>query len=138
MGYGAEDCGNGSVVAAFPYSSRRRRSCALREDDVRGVRRRNMLGALIAELWRVDTGEEVLSGAEKDRGNGQVHFVDEPGPQVLLNGRDASADPNVFAARRFGCALQCCLDSVTKWKVVPPCMLMGSRGWWVSTKTGVW
>jgi len=97
-----------------------------------------MFRAAVAEGGCVDTAEKVLSGSEQHGRNGQVHFVDEPGPQVLLNGRDASADPNVFAARRFGCALQCCLDSVTKWKVVPPCMLMGSRGWWVSTKTGVW
>ena len=28
--------------------------------------------------------------------------------------------------------------SVTKWKVVPPAISTGSRGWWVSTNTGVW
>jgi hypothetical protein len=28
--------------------------------------------------------------------------------------------------------------SVTKWNVVPPSMTSGSRGWWVSTKTGAW
>ena len=30
------------------------------------------------------------------------------------------------------------MPSVTKWNVVPPCIAIGSRGWWVSTKTGWW
>jgi len=30
------------------------------------------------------------------------------------------------------------IPSVTKVKVVPPSISRGSRGWWVSTKTGVW
>ena len=30
------------------------------------------------------------------------------------------------------------MPSVTKVKVVPPCMVSGSRGWWVSTNTGAW
>src|SRR5918996_986760 len=30
------------------------------------------------------------------------------------------------------------MPSVTKWKVVPPCISSDSRGWWVSTKTGTW
>ena len=28
------------------------------------------------------------------------------------------------------------LPSVTKWKVVPPAISIGSRAWWVSTNTG--
>ena len=30
------------------------------------------------------------------------------------------------------------MPPVTKWKLVPPCMVMGSRGWCVSTNTGTW
>ena len=30
------------------------------------------------------------------------------------------------------------MPSVTKWKVVPPCISIGSRGWCVSTNTGWW
>src|SRR2546430_15900157 len=30
------------------------------------------------------------------------------------------------------------MPSVTKWKVVPPFMVIDVRGWLVSTKTGVW
>ena len=30
------------------------------------------------------------------------------------------------------------MPSATKWKVVPPAMTTGSRGWWVSTKTSWW
>ena len=30
------------------------------------------------------------------------------------------------------------MPSVTKWKVVPPSISSGARGWWVSTNTGTW
>lgn len=30
------------------------------------------------------------------------------------------------------------MPSVTKWNVVPPCISIEARGWWVSTNTGRW
>ncbi len=30
------------------------------------------------------------------------------------------------------------MPSVTKWNVVPPFIGIDSRGWWVSTNTGLW
>ena len=30
------------------------------------------------------------------------------------------------------------MPSSTKWNVVPPCIVMDGRGWWVSTNTGWW
>ena len=30
------------------------------------------------------------------------------------------------------------MPSVTKWKTVPPSIVIGSRGWWLSTKMGTW
>ena len=30
------------------------------------------------------------------------------------------------------------MPSVTKWNVVPPCILIGARAWWVSTNTAQW
>ena len=47
---------------------------------MRGVRRRNMLAALIAELWKIETGEEVFAAAEEDRRDGEMHLVDQAQP----------------------------------------------------------
>ena len=47
---------------------------------------------------------------------------------------DTSCSP---AAAR-ACSSADSIPSVTKLKVVPPCIGIGSRAWWVSTKTGAW
>ncbi len=69
-----------------------------------------------------------------------MHLVDEAGPQVLADRRDAAADPHVLAPRAASRARSSAawMPSVTKWKVVPPSISIGARAWWVSTKTGTW
>jgi hypothetical protein len=71
----------------------RRRLSALCEDDVRGVRGGNVLGALVAKLRCVDSGKKVLPGAEDNRRNGNVHLVDESRAKVLPNRNDSAARP---------------------------------------------
>src|ERR1044071_256861 len=65
-----------------------------------------MLDAAIAELQHVDAAEQVLARAEEPRGNGKVHLIDEPGAQILLNGRYAAAESNVTSLRRSLGALE--------------------------------
>jgi hypothetical protein len=43
---------------------------------MRGLRCRDVFGALIAEFGCVNSGEEIFPGTEKDRRNGKMHFVD--------------------------------------------------------------
>jgi hypothetical protein len=96
-----------------------------------------VLATLIAELGCVDAGEKVFAGAEEDRGNGEMHLVDESRAQVLPDCSDAPAQPDILAIRGFAGAFQRNVDAVTKWKVVPPFMGTDARGWLVSTNTGV-
>jgi hypothetical protein len=44
--------------------------------------------------------------------------------------------PSPAAVR--ACARADPIPSVTNVNVVPPCIVSGSRGWWVRTKTGAW
>ena len=45
-----------------------------------------------------------------------------------------SRSPAASTARAYAASK----PSVTKWNVVPPSISMGSRSWWVTTKTGAW
>ena len=104
-----------------------------------GGRRGDVLGAAIAEPWRIDAGEKVFAGSEEDRGNGKVHLVDESGAEILPDRRHAAAEADVPAAGGFAARFSAAwIPSVTKWKVVSPAMATGARLWLVSTKTGVW
>ena len=47
-------------------------------------------------------------------------------------------DVAAAGARRAPARAPTSIPSVTKWKVVPPSIGTGSRGWWVSTNTGRW
>src|SRR6266481_10048517 len=90
----------------------RLRLLALCQDDVRDVGCGNVLGAVIAELCCVDTGEEVLSGAQQDRGDGQMHLVDQPGAKVLPNRGYAAAKSDVLAVGGVGRSLKRCVDTI--------------------------
>lgn len=54
-------------------------SLSLRQGDMGRMLCRNIFGALISEFRQVDAAKKVLPGAEKDRGDGEVQLVDEPG-----------------------------------------------------------
>jgi hypothetical protein len=59
---------------------------------MRGVRGRHVFRALVAEFQGVDAAEQVLSGAEEDRRDCEVHLVDQAFPQVVPDRCNASAD----------------------------------------------
>src|SRR4051812_41397235 len=71
-----------------------------------------MFRALIAEFQGVDPAEQVLPGAEEDRRDRKVQLVDQALPQVLLDRRDASADPHVLAACGLARPTQGGMDSI--------------------------
>src|SRR5579859_5705192 len=60
----------------------------------------------------VETVEEPLAAAEQDRHDYKVHFVDQAGAEVLLNGGRAAAEPHVPAVRGSVCLLQRGLDAI--------------------------
>src|SRR5256885_2176134 len=82
------------------------------QNDVRGVRRGNVLAALVTELCSVETAEKVLSGAEQDGRNRQVHLVDQSGAQILPDRSDPAAEPDVLAVGCIEGALKCSVDAV--------------------------
>ena len=83
--------------------------------------------------------EERFATAEEHRGFHQVKFVKEPGAEVLPDGlRPPPMRTSLSPAACFARSSAASIPSVTKWKVVPPAISSGLRGWWVSTKTGTW
>jgi len=73
---------------------------------MRGVLRRNVLGALIAEFVHVETGKKLFTGAQQRRSNREVHFIDKAGTEILLYRGDSTAEPNVFPVGGFGRPLE--------------------------------
>ena len=86
------------------------------------------------------TIEESFSSAEGDRGNVGAQLMDATCGEVLVDRGGAACDGYVTltpaAARAWSRAEL--IPSVTKVNVVPPRIVTGSRGWWVSTNTGAW
>ena len=96
-----------------------------------------MFGDAVAERWQVDPGEHRFALPEHDRGQSEMQLVDQAGAKILAHRLDAAANLHVTALGGELRLLQRRLDtSVTKMKVVPPSISIGSRGWCVSTKVG--
>jgi hypothetical protein len=109
------------------------------QNDVHRARGADVARRLEAEPAQVDPGEERFAAAEHGRRDREVHLVDETGLEVLADDGDAAADADVAALRRRARLRQrAWMPPVTKWKVVPPSISSGARGWWVSTNTGTW
>jgi hypothetical protein len=68
----AAHAGSTKVAA---YGGSRLSDLRLCENHMRSIRCGNVFGALIAEFGCVNSGEKMFPGTEKDRRNGQVHFV---------------------------------------------------------------
>ena len=45
-----------------------------------------MLDAPVAEARKIETGEETFAASKQDRRDHDMHIVDHPGTQVLLDG----------------------------------------------------
>ena len=105
------------------------------QPDVGHGRRRDELGA--DEVAADPVAEQPLAGAEHGRDDGDVQLVEQPGPQVLPDGRRAPPSRTALPpAAANACSRADSMPSVTKTKVVPPANSIGSCAWWVSTNTG--
>src|SRR5580704_3530046 len=62
---------------------------------------RNMLDAPIAKRRRIEAAKKIFARSQQARRDGQVHLVNQFGPQVLLNGGDTAAKPNVLSFGGF-------------------------------------
>ena len=65
--------------------------------------RRHVFGAAVAELSKVEAGEEVLARAQEDGTEGEVQLVNQTGAKELLDGGDTAGDRDalVFPRRVF-------------------------------------
>src|SRR5262245_20588062 len=99
----------GTAPAALAIAPRR---WLLLQDDVGGVIREGVLRARVAEDHHIDAGEERLAPAENRRGNHEVDLVGQPGGEVLANGRNASAEPDVLARGRLFRTLERGMDAI--------------------------
>src|ERR1700722_9459212 len=73
-----------------------------RQHDMHHTRRRNVLGATIAELWRIETGQEMFARSEERRGNRGMHLIDQACMKVLPDRRAPAAQPYVSFAGGVG------------------------------------
>src|SRR5215472_11096836 len=110
--------GSAAAMAANPSSRRRRRVmtssrlCLLRKHDVGGVRGRDVLGAPVAELRQIEAGQKRFARAEQRRRNRQVHLVDQARAQILPDGVDAAAEPDVATAGSLAGARKRGMDAI--------------------------
>ena len=60
---------------------------------------RDVPGTPVSELDEVNVDKEAFARAEEHWANREIQLVDESGAQILLNGRDAASDTDVFPVR---------------------------------------
>src|SRR5262244_401752 len=77
-----------------------------------GIWSRHMLAAHEAKLGEIDAVEEMLARAEQHRCDRKMHLIDQPGPQIFLDGGDAAAEADILAAGAFEGALERGLDAI--------------------------
>lgn len=93
----------------------------------------------IAEPGEVQAFEQRLAPSEQDGRDRDVQLVDEAGLQVLAD-RGVETPPPILTSRSPTAARArsstAWMPSTTKWKVVPPSIAIGARGWCVSMNVG--
>ena len=57
---------------------------------------RYVFSAAVAELSKVEAGEEVLARAHENGTDGEVEFIDQTGAKILPDGGRTAADTHVF------------------------------------------
>src|SRR5262245_11591139 len=72
-----------------------------RQNNMGRVVRGGVLCALVAEVHRIDAGEEVLAPAEEYGRDNEVDLVDQPGGEVLANGGNSTAESDILAVGRL-------------------------------------
>ena len=89
------------------------------------------------QLQRRDAVEKAFTCAEGERCDVGAQLIDEAGGQVLVDRGGAAGDGHVAISRRRARLLQSGVDAVgDEREGGPPCIVSGSRGWWVSTNAG--
>src|SRR3984885_5831512 len=73
---------------------------------------RDVLRTGISELDEIDVAKEAFARAEEHWAYRQIHFIDESGAKILLNGGDAASDTNVFPIRGRCGSLEGAVDSI--------------------------
>src|SRR5437016_4789102 len=71
-----------------------------------------MLGAFEAKPGEIDAAEEMLTRAQQNRRDRKMHFVDQPGAQIVPDGGDAAAKADVLSVGGFEGALERVLDAI--------------------------
>src|SRR5882672_918013 len=87
-------------------------SHTLFENRVRSLRGGNMFHDSVAELGHVDACKQMFSRTQKNWCNCNVHLVHQSSPEVLLDGGDSSAKPDVLPLGRYGRKLQRGVDTI--------------------------
>lgn len=89
------------------------------------------------ELQRRYAVKEAFARTEGERCDVGAELIDEAGGEILVDRGGASGDGHVAISGSLTRLVEGGVDpSVTNVKVVPPCIVSGSRGWWVRTNTG--
>src|SRR5262245_17631698 len=79
---------------------------------MRGIRRGHMLAARVAKPGEIDAAEEMLTRAQQNRGDREMHLVDQTGPQIVPDRGNAAAKADILAAGGFKAALERSLDAI--------------------------
>ena len=58
--------------------------------------------AFVPQRYRIKTGKKMFTGAKQNRGNGDVHLVDQTSLKVLANRMNAATQPHILT---LGCRL---------------------------------
>lgn len=84
----------------------------------------------------LDSVEQPLAGPEEDWGHIEREFVDHSGGERLADRRGAARDVDAILAGRLERLRVGGLEALGD--EVEARAALGSRAWWVSTKTGAW
>src|SRR4030095_3172161 len=84
----------------------------LREDEMCRLGSGHVLNTAVTQGERIEPAEEVFAGAEENRADGDVHFINESALEILPDGADTATDTNILTLRRFSCPTQRCMDAI--------------------------
>src|SRR6478609_1283167 len=99
-------CGN------LPSPAQPRAEPLLREDNVRGSVRRNMLDCPISQRAEIQAAKERFPLAKRNWSNSEVNFIHVAGLNVLPHCLDTTANLNVLCACCFARLLQRIFNAV--------------------------
>jgi len=84
----------------------------LRQNNMRGSVRRNMLDCSVSQIAEIHPAKERFPLAKRNGSKGKMNFIDVAGLNVLLHSLRTAANLNVLSACRFARSLQRILNTV--------------------------